>query len=232
MEIDCGPCAEFSIYHLMDLEPGEERFPKDDVATGYTNGTKNQSAPKVRISHSVSMIGRGAERQKPPTVVADSPILTPTDPVAVTPIENHRATPETLPSLKAFVNGGDHHHWKPAVLGDIARVRSKNAGPFEITYDAMFDSETVYYVVKKSGFLDTALACKAIGLDKESDVVWSGFFDPARAYKITAPRLRNGHRVASGSFMEGDVHASQKYIGLLNLPLPADLVESLAKIVR
>ena len=116
------------------------------------------------------------------------------------------------------------------VLGDIARVRSKNAGPFEITYDALFDSEAEYNLVKQSWALHNERVCKAIGLENESDVIWSGFFDPAHAYKITAPRLRDGRRVASGSFMEGDVHASQKYIGLMNLPLPAELIVMLVKL--
>lgn len=223
MEIECGPCAEFSIYHLMDLEPGEERFPRAEPEVATSN---SEPVPRMRISYSVSIIGRGTGSTNNSATAASSALGTTERMISKpseqpSPIQDTRPTPETLDT------NTDHHRKIPTVLGDIARVRSKNAGPFEITYDAMFDSDAVYHLVKRSGVLSTRAVCEAIGLEKESDVVWSGFFDPARAYKITAPRLRDGRRVPSGSFMETDVHASQKYIGLLNLPLPTDLVERL-----
>ena len=129
----------------------------------------------------------------------------------------------------------------PTVLGDVARVRSKNAGPFEVTYDAMFSSAAAYHLVQRSGLLTPKTVAAAVGC-AEADILWSGFFDPALAYKVTVPRFaRNSSGsgsessrrvVPSGSFMESDVHASQKYIDLLNLPLPADLVASLVKSAR
>ena len=223
MEIECGPCAEFSIYHLMDLEPGEERFPSAEPE-GKMN--RSESVPRMRISHNVSIIGRGAGNLNSSTTASPSGPRT-AEPVISKPSEQPGPAQQAHHTPETITNNANDHHKIPRVLGDIARVRSKNAGPFEITYDAMFDSEAVYHLVKRSGVLSVRAVCKAIGLEKESDVVWSGFFDPARAYKITTPRLRDGRRVPSGSFMESDVHASQKYIGLLNLPLPADLVESL-----
>ena len=39
-------------------------------------------------------------------------------------------------------------------LGELARlIRSKNAGPFELTFDIMFDDEETFERVKKSGAL-------------------------------------------------------------------------------
>ena len=43
-------------------------------------------------------------------------------------------------------------------LYDIAKViRSKNAGPFSITLDVLFDSETVYRKVKDSNLINRSL---------------------------------------------------------------------------
>jgi len=45
----------------------------------------------------------------------------------------------------------------PKTLADLAKViRSKNAGPFEITFDVMFDQEPVYQLVKRSGVINAA----------------------------------------------------------------------------
>ncbi|EMR68246.1 putative caib baif family enzyme protein [Eutypa lata UCREL1] len=260
MEIECGPCAEFSVYHLMDLEPGEERFPVEEAeaaaaANGVnghhtnghtTNGTNGdaKSHPRLRIKHSVSLIGRGSKPAAAAAAVGDSetPAPAPTAAAAQASIAGTkrseeeaedarlRAAPAPSESESSSNSSSSEEAEKlPSILGDLARVRSKNAGPFEITYDAMFSSAAAYHLVKRSGLLTPKAVAAAVGLSDERDIVWEGFFDPALAYKVTAPRLRDGRRVASGSFMESDVHASQKYIGFLNMKLPEDLVASLVK---
>jgi hypothetical protein len=41
-----------------------------------------------------------------------------------------------------------------AKLGELARlIRSKNAGPFELTFDIMFDNQETFQRVKKSNAL-------------------------------------------------------------------------------
>lgn len=263
MEIECGPCAEFSVYHLMDLEPGEERFPVEEAeaaaaaANGVnghqtnghtTNGTNGdaKSHPRLRIKHSVSLIGRGSKPAAAAVAAAvgdsETPAPAPTAAAAQASIADTkrseeeaedarlRAAPAPSESESSSNSSSSGEAEKlPSILGDLARVRSKNAGPFEITYDAMFSSAAAYHLVKRSGLLTPKAVAAAVGLSDERDIVWEGFFDPALAYKVTAPRLRHGRRVASGSFMESDVHASQKYIGFLNMKLPEDLVASLVK---
>lgn len=263
MEIECGPCAEFSVYHLMDLEPGEERFPVEEAeaaaaaANGVnghqtnghtTNGTNGdaKSHPRLRIKHSVSLIGRGSKPAAAAVAAAvgdsETPAPAPTAAAAQASIADTkrseeeaedarlRAAPAPSESESSSNSSSSEEAEKlPSILGDLARVRSKNAGPFEITYDAMFSSAAAYHLVKRSGLLTPKAVAAAVGLSDERDIVWEGFFDPALAYKVTAPRLRHGRRVASGSFMESDVHASQKYIGFLNMKLPEDLVASLVK---
>jgi hypothetical protein len=110
-------------------------------------------------------------------------------------------------------------------LGDISKLlRSKNAGPYEITLDVMFDSEEEYQVVKRSGMLTTASMARLFAVSEE-DILWDSFFDQALAYKVTIPRLRNGKPATSGGYMENDVHGSQMYTGLMNMNLPETLIQ-------
>lgn len=193
MESELGPCAQFSIYHLMELEEGEERLNLGATS----NGLYRQK---------VSVIGKGGPAESHPR----SPLTV--QPKAKLPsVQNPPKKPEYPAS--------------PKTLGDIARVlRSKNAGPWEITFDVIFGSEPVFQLVKTTGFLDAAAIGKLTGI-REEEVIWNGFFDQALAYKATVPRLYKGKPSPNGGFMENDVHGSQKYIGLLNLPLPKELLE-------
>ena len=47
-----------------------------------------------------------------------------------------------------------------------------------------------------------------------------GFYDPAKAFKVTIPRVRSSIKKAAGGFMENDVHGSQEHVGLATLKLP------------
>lgn len=112
-------------------------------------------------------------------------------------------------------------------LGDIASVlRSKNAGPYEVTFDVMFDSPPLYTLIKNSNLLTTALISKLYSIDEE-DVVYCGFFDQAMAFKATIPRMKAGKRSASGGFMENDVHGSGQYLPLMKVQLPGELKEAI-----
>lgn len=111
-----------------------------------------------------------------------------------------------------------------ATLADVASVlRSKNSGPFEITFDVMFENEHVYRIIKESQILDSKLIEDLYEL-KPEDVLWCGWFDQARAWKATIPRKRNGISVAGGGFMESDIHGSQQYIPLLHVEVPEEVL--------
>ncbi len=119
----------------------------------------------------------------------------------------------------------------PLTLGDVASVlRSKNAGPFEITFDVMFDTEAAYLLVKDSGVLNQPLIERLYNL-KPEEVIWCGFFDQARAYKATIARKQQGRLKASGGFGETDVHGSQQYIPLFRSMFPGDVSEKLRKLL-
>ncbi len=100
-------------------------------------------------------------------------------------------------------------------LGDVASVlRSKNSGPYELTFDVMFANKENYDKVKKSGRLtrDTVAALYSV---PDGQVAASLFFDPAMAYKATIARP-----AVSGGFGETDTHGSQQHIPLLYLTMP------------
>ncbi|KAI1212070.1 uncharacterized protein F4807DRAFT_417462 [Annulohypoxylon truncatum] len=220
--IELGPCSKFSMYHLMDLEDGEEGLSLDDALEVPTYKEVNgNGVPKQRkrlFTQSVSMIGKGDRSLKT--------LLIPTangHTNGSTSNGVHNATVTTSISNGAKANG----RTKPVSLGDLAKVvRSKNAGPYEITFDLIFESRDTYMRVKESGLLSTKTIASAYNL-AESDIVWCGFFDPAQAFKATIPRIRAGKRTPGGSFMENDVHGSQQHLALVNLKLPEELVATL-----
>lgn len=100
-------------------------------------------------------------------------------------------------------------------LVDLAHVlRSKNSGPFEITFDVLFDDDAVYERVKGCQALHTARMAELFGVPVE-DVIVCMFFDPARAFKLTLRRSW-----AQGSVGERDTFGAQQYAPLLDLRIP------------
>jgi hypothetical protein len=100
-------------------------------------------------------------------------------------------------------------------LYDLASVlRSKNAGPFELTLDVMFPDRQSYALVKDSGVLTRELVSQLYGVAR-SDVYHIAFFDPALAVKITLKR-----RIDSGSIGDTDVYGAQQHAPLMNVSIP------------
>lgn len=99
-------------------------------------------------------------------------------------------------------------------LRDLAKlVRSKNAGPFELTFDVMFDDEARYRLVKDSGSVTRASLAQAYGIAEERITNFQ-FFDPALAFKLTIRRPR-----AQGSIGETDTFGAQQHAPLLALEI-------------
>lgn len=100
-------------------------------------------------------------------------------------------------------------------LKDLARViRSKNSGPFEITFDVIFDDKTVYERVKASGAITSEGLCEAYRVSPE-DVVTFMFFDPALAFKLTLRREGN-----QGSIGERDTFGAQQHAPFFDIEVP------------
>ena len=101
-------------------------------------------------------------------------------------------------------------------LTDYAKViRSKNSGPFELTFDVMFDQDEPYRIVKESGAINFDAMAKAFNVPREHVLVCTAF-DAARAFKITLKRP-----VSSGDLEDRDVYGCQQHLPLTTLRIPA-----------
>lgn len=93
---------------------------------------------------------------------------------------------------------------------DVALViRSKNAGPYELTFDLMFPDEKTYDEVRHS--ITKAKIAELYKIE-ESQVLSIVHFAPAHAVKITIIRPR-----ASGDLGETDVYGAQQHAPLFDL---------------
>ena len=100
-------------------------------------------------------------------------------------------------------------------LRELAKViRSKNSGPFEITFDVIFDQRAPYERVKQSGVLTRDLVGTIYNVP-DQDIVAFIFFDPALAFKFT---LRRGW--AQGSIGERDTFGAQQNVPLMSIDIP------------
>ena len=93
-------------------------------------------------------------------------------------------------------------------------IRSKNAGPFELTIDIIFKRREIYERVKKEQSLNAAIIASLYGIP-EQDVLAVTYFDPAGAFKATMKR-----RFPSGSLGEKDIYGAQQHAPLLEYSLP------------
>jgi|ERR1700730_4795791 len=98
-------------------------------------------------------------------------------------------------------------------LGELARlIRSKNAGPFELTFDIMFDDKDVFQRVKNSNALSRELIADIYRVPLE-DVRF--FVVPAAlAFKASIPRPR-----FQGDLLDSDVHGGQQYAPLIDIEI-------------
>jgi len=97
-------------------------------------------------------------------------------------------------------------------LTDITEViRSKNAGPYELTFDIMFRDYEWFEKVCKAGVINEALVCDVFGIRRE-DIIGIVEFQPAKAIKITIKRP-----IPSGNLGETDVYGAQQHAPLLGL---------------
>jgi len=101
-----------------------------------------------------------------------------------------------------------------ALIRDIAQVcKSKNAGPFELTIDVVFEDRTLFEKVRATGVLCPQLFARLYGVDVK-DVLFTEF--PAgHAFKATIPRA-----VGSGDVGDTDVYGAQQHAPLLEVDIP------------
>jgi hypothetical protein len=100
-------------------------------------------------------------------------------------------------------------------LGAIAElIRSKNAGPFWITFDVFLGTDADYDRVSAPGVLDEATVARLYQVPAGQVSIFR--LPGLRTIKISFPRP-----VPQGSFTDRDMHAGQQHIPLAALRLPA-----------
>lgn len=100
-------------------------------------------------------------------------------------------------------------------MSSLARViRSKNAGPFELTFDIMFDSSEIYHRVRDADVLGNDVIRRLYRVE-DKDIITNMFYTPALAWKCTIRRPW-----AQGSVGERDTLGTQQHAPLLNIEVP------------
>lgn len=98
-------------------------------------------------------------------------------------------------------------------LGDLAKLlRSKNAGPFYLTFDIMFEDKSGYDRACRSRELTAERMSAIYGVPAGEIEVFH--YAPAMAIKITMPR-----RIPSCDVGDTDTHGGQQFAPLVDLPI-------------
>ena len=101
-----------------------------------------------------------------------------------------------------------------AKLWQVAQlIRSKNSGPFELTFDVIFKDREIYEKVRDARVINANWFARTYKLTPE--VVSVIEYDAAAAIKVTIPRP-----VISGDVDDTDVFGGQQYGPLVDLEVP------------
>ena len=96
-------------------------------------------------------------------------------------------------------------------LRDMASViRSKNAGPFELTLDVLLKDDETFELLRKADVINAKTIAELYKIP-ESDVIGIVYFPNARAIKATIVRP-----MASGALGERDVYGAQQHGPLMS----------------
>lgn len=97
-------------------------------------------------------------------------------------------------------------------LIDVAEViRSKNAGPYELTFDIIFKEWDMFEAFCKAKVINEQLIANLYNIDL-TQVINIIEFKPAKAIKATIERP-----IASGDLGETDVYGAQQHAPLMKL---------------
>ena len=101
-----------------------------------------------------------------------------------------------------------------ALIGALAVVcKSKNAGPYEVTIDAVFADKEIFEKVKASGVLCEDLFARLYNV--RADEIIFTVYDAGLAFKATLPRL-----IPAGDIGDTDVYGAQQHAPLLAVEVP------------
>jgi hypothetical protein len=102
-------------------------------------------------------------------------------------------------------------------IGELAQVvRSKQAGPYRLTFDIVFDDPAVYQRVRRSGVITPELVAGLYSVPLEQITAFTDF-ERGLAFKITMRR-----RLTAGDPGDTDVYGACQSAPLLDIPIPWD----------
>ncbi|MFJ4716241.1 DUF4387 domain-containing protein [Streptomyces sp. NPDC088785] len=99
------------------------------------------------------------------------------------------------------------------LLDYCSLVRSKNAGPFTLTFDFMCHDQAAYDALVATGFLGEHLFAALYGADPDQVLVVH--HPGALAVKVSLPRP-----TVQGDLRDADCYAGQQYAPLMDRELP------------
>ena len=94
----------------------------------------------------------------------------------------------------------------------LSSIRSKNAGPFTVTFDLFFADRATFLDVVAQEVLTKERVGALYGLEPDQVRIFE--FEPALAIKVSVPRL-----VPGGSPGDSDVAGGQQFVPLLSIPV-------------
>lgn len=97
------------------------------------------------------------------------------------------------------------------ILKDVSNViRSKNAGPFELTLDILLKEQEMFEALRKADVINKKTIAQLYRIPEE-DVISIVYFPNAKAIKATIVRP-----LPSGALGERDVYGAQQHAPLVN----------------
>jgi hypothetical protein len=102
-------------------------------------------------------------------------------------------------------------------IAELAQVvRSKQAGPYRLTLDIVFDDPAVYERVRRSGVISAERVAALYGVPLDQITAFTDF-EAGRAFKITMKR-----RLTAGDPGDTDVYGACQSAPLLDIEVPWD----------
>ena len=98
------------------------------------------------------------------------------------------------------------------LMDAVVSVRSKNAGPYSLTFDLFFPDEATFNDVTERQVLTKEVVGELYSIPAKDVKIFN--FRPALAIKVSIPRLLPG-----GSPGDTDVAGGQQFVPLLSIPL-------------
>ena len=96
-------------------------------------------------------------------------------------------------------------------------IRSKNAGPYELTLDLIFKSFSIYEEIKEREIINKDMIADLYNIDSKN-ILSVINYDPAKAIKVTLIRP-----CSAGAVGETDVYGAQQHAPLLDIEVDIEI---------